>query len=393
MNCYRTTRIRGLTMVGLAALLSLPAGCGSDRAGTGQPAVDEHAGHVMPQLGAETARRMGITLVEARRESLARELRAPGEVAWDETRLSTVSLRFGGWAERLHADFTGRFVQEGTPLVDVYSPELVSAQEDLLAAVRLAGELRESRVPTSVDRSDGVLQAARDRLRRWQISDRDIAHVEETGEVLETLTLTAPSTGFVVEKNIQEGERFDSGAPLYRIADLSRVWIQVEVYEDDLRFLRLGDAVEVSIGAYPGERFDGRISYRYPEVDSERRTARIRIELPNPDGRLRPGMFGTARTTVEVAREAITVPRDAVMHTGERALVFVETDQGEYMAHEVALGAEAGDRIQILAGIEEGDRVVARAGFILDAESRLMESMTGQPDMPGMEMDHGGPDA
>lgn len=392
MSCYRTTRIRALALVGLTALLSLAAGCGSDEAETGQPAADEHAGHVMPQTGAETARRLGITLVEARRESLSRELRAPGEVVWDETRLSTVSLRFGGWAERLHADFIGRFVQEGTPLLDVYSPELVSAQEDLLAAVRLARELRESRVPTSVDRSDGVLQAARDRLRRWQISDRDIAHVEETGEVLETLTLSAPSTGFVVEKNIQEGGRFDSGAPLYRIADLSRVWIHVEVYEDDLRFLELGDAVEVTIASYPGERFDGRISYRYPEVDSERRTARIRIELPNPDGRLRPGMFGTARTTVEVASEAITVPRDAVMHTGERALVFVETEQGEYMAQEVELGAEAGDRVQILAGIQEGDRVVARAGFILDAESRLMESM-GQPDMPGTEMDHGVPDA
>jgi membrane fusion protein, copper/silver efflux system len=395
--------------VTLAATLIL-AGCGGDHGDHAQdhdpPAADPMAHHDhgegTVQIGDDLARRLGVTLTDARTEDLERTIRATGEVVWDETRLSTVSLRFGGWAERLHVDFTGSRVRAGEPLLDVYSPELVAAQEDLLAAVRLTRELSGSRVPGTVDRGESVLRAARERLRLWGISDEDIRQVEEEGRIREHLTLTSPHGGYVVEKNVQAGERFDAGAVLYRLADLSRVWIEVEVFERDLSWMRVGGTVTVEAPGALGEELQGRITYIYPDVDRTRRTGRARIELPNPGERLRPGMFATARARVTVAREAVTVPRDAVMHTGERALVFVFHGDGRYESRPVDLGAEAGDRIQILSGLEAGERVVARAGFILDAESRLMEAMMGQPGMPGMDMDmpetdmphdHGGPDA
>ncbi len=356
--------------------------------GHGDPDALDH-GSGMVEISGELARRLGVTLTRARSEELERSIRATGEVVWDETRMTTVSLRFGGWAEHLHADFTGRFVRAGEPLLDVYSPELVSAQEDLLAAARLAGTLTTSRVPGSVDRGSSVVEAARERLRYWNISEADIQAVEESGEVQSTLTLTSPFGGYVVEKEIQAGERFEAGTPLYRLADLSRVWVEVDVYERDLRFIELGTPVEVEVVAYPGDAIQGVVSYIHPDVSRDRRTARVRIELPNPEGLLKPGMAGTARAQVSVTDAAVTVPRDAVMHTGDGAVVFVGHDGGFYEIRSVQVGAEAGDRTQILSGLEEGEAVVSRAGFILDAESRLMEAMMGQPGMPGMEMDHG----
>lgn len=388
-NLRTTLRSAGTaTLTGAALLL---AGCGEDHAdhqaaaGPGQEVQDHGDGTV--QIDDALARRLGVTLVEARLEDLHRTVRGTGEVVWDETRLSTVSLRFGGWAERLYVDFTGRWVTAGDPLLEVYSPELVAAQEDLLGAVRLARELADSRVPGSPGRGEVILDAARERLRFWKVSEADIRALEETGEVRAHLTLAAPSTGYVVEKNVQAGERFDAGAPLYRLADLSRVWLEVDVYERDLRWMRLDGAVEVEVAAHPGERIQGRIGYIYPDVDRARRTARVRVELPNPGGLLKPGMYGTARTEVTLAEGAVTVPRDAVMYTGERALVFVAHGNGRYETRSVEVGAEAGDRVQIRSGLDAGERVVARSGFLLDAESRLMEAMMGQPGMPGMDMD------
>jgi membrane fusion protein, copper/silver efflux system len=339
------------------------------------------------RIAGEVARRLGVTLTEARREDLHRTLRASGEIVPDETRLSTVSLRFGGWAERLHVDFTGRFVEAGSPLLEVYSPELVSAQEDLLSALRLAGHLEGSRVPQSGERSRGVVDAARERLRFWQVPEREILRVEETGEVRSRLTLDAPFTGYVLEKGVQAGERFEAGAPLYRLADLSRVWLEAEVHERDLPFVGVGTPVEISVPGRGGDDLAGRITYVLPQVDRDRRTTRVRIELPNPGGRLRPGMYATVRASVPVAEDAVTVPRDAVMHTGRRALVFVATGEDLYEAREVRIGAEADDRVEIREGLRPGEPVVARAGFILDSESRLMEAMMGQPGMPGTDME------
>jgi membrane fusion protein, copper/silver efflux system len=200
------------------------------------------------------------------------------------------------------------------------------------------------------------------------------------------------ASGFVVEKPVQAGQAVQAGEVLYRLADLSRVWVEADVYESDIRLVRLGEAVDIEIAAYPGESFTGRVAYIYPDVRPDTRTGRVRLELPNPGGRIKPGMFATVHVAAPVAERGVVVPRDAVMRTGVRDLVFVEIEPGAYELREVRVGADAEGRTQILAGLLAGERVVARANFILDAESRLMEAMMGQPGMPGMDMDMPGMD-
>lgn len=334
---------------------------------------------------------LGLTSAEARLEPLTRRVRATGHVDYDETRLTGINPKIGGWVEALHVDFTGRQVTEGEPLMEIYSPELVSAQEELLSAHRLEESLRGSDAPGVEDRSGRLVESARERLRQWDISQDQIEAIEETGEVQRTLTLHAPRSGFVVEKNVEEGSRVNPGTDVYRLADLSTVWLEVDLHEQDLRFAQVGDRVEVHVDAYPGGNRQGTVSYIYPDVRRDSRTGRARVHLSNnsPGEMVKPGMFATAYLEADVADRAVTVPRDAVMHTGEGALVFVELGPGTYEVRDVQVGTTVGDRTQILEGVLAGEPVVARAGFILDAESRLMEEMGGH-DMPGM--DHGADD-
>jgi membrane fusion protein, copper/silver efflux system len=357
-------------------------------AGHAAPADDPHAGHAGMEMDGDggiridpaTARSLGITVATAQLGPIRRTLRTTGHVAYDETRLTTVSPKFGGFVERLHVDFTGQAVRRGQPLLDIYSPELVSAQEELLSAIRLERQLAGSQAPGVAARSAGLVDSARRRLLLWDISAAQIEQVERTGQVRRTLTLHAASSGFVVEKDVQSGQAVSPGMPLYRLADLSRVWVEADVYEQDLRLIRLGEPATVEITAYPGERFAGRVSYVYPEVRAESRTTRMRVELDNPGGRIKPGMFATVVLDVPVADRAVLVPRDAVMRTGTHDMVFVEEHPGHYVMREVTVGVDAGGHTQILSGILVGDRVVARANFILDAESRLMDGP--------MHMDH-----
>lgn len=357
---------------------------GMDMSGDGTVRID-------PQM----VRSLGITLATAELGPVRREIRSTGNVTFDETRLSTITPRIGGFVERLHVNFTGQAVRRGQPLLEIYSPELVAAQEELLAAVRLERQLSQSAAPGVSERSGGLIDAARRRLLLWDISPAQIRRVEETGEVRRTMTLHAPFTGFVVEKDVQAGQSVQPGQALYRLADLSQVWVEADVYEQDLQYVRDGEPVGVEIGAFPGERLTGRVSYVYPDVRPETRTGRVRIQLSNAGGRIKPGMFATVYLDTPGAERAVLIPRDAVMRTGTRDIVFVEQEPGVYETREVRVGATSNGHVQILSGLLAGERVVARANFILDAESRLMETMIGQPGMPGrddMDTDTGGMD-
>jgi membrane fusion protein, copper/silver efflux system len=349
------------------------------------PAADPHAGHDMTgmstgdgaiHLEPAQVQALGITVVEAELATVRRRIRTTGNVAYDETRLTTVAPKFAGFVERLHVDFTGQAVRRGQPLLEIYSPELVAAQEELLAAVRMEARLRESASQAVVDRTAGLVDAARRRLLLWDVSPAQVQQVERSGQVRRTLTLHAPFSGFVIEKMVQAGQAVEMGMPLYRLADLGSVWVEADIYEQDLRFVRLGEAVEVEIAAYPGERFAGRVSYVYPEVRPETRTARIRAELANPGGRIKPGMFATVSLDAPVSERGVLVPRDAVMHGGTHAMVFVEDSPGVFRTREVQVGGDDAGRTQILSGLLAGERVVSRANFLLDAESRLMDGLT-----------------
>ena len=324
---------------------------------------------------------LGVTTVEAEMAPLTRTIRTTGNVVYDETRLTTVSPKFAGFVERLHVDFTGQPVRRGQPLLEIYSPELVAAQEELLAAHRMESQLRATASQAVQDRTAGLVDAARRRLLLWDISEAQVQQIERTGQVRRTLTLHAPFGGFVTEKLVQAGQAVEMGMPLYRLADLSTVWVEADIYEDDLRFVELGQTMQVEIAAYPGTPFHGRVSYIHPDVRVDTRTARLRISLPNADGRVKPGMFATAQLESAIAALALLVPRDAVMHSGGHAMVFVDEGDGVLAARQVEVGADAGGRTQILSGLQAGERVVKRANFLLDSESRLTESLGAMPGM------------
>ncbi|HEU0301396.1 MAG TPA: efflux RND transporter periplasmic adaptor subunit, partial [Longimicrobium sp.] len=309
---------------------------------------------------------------------------------FDETRVAQVAPKFGGFVERLYVDFTGRAVRRGEPLLEIYSPELVAAQQELLVAARLQQTVGESSVPGVPAPSTDLVAAARQRLRLWDVPEAQIREVLRTGRVRRTVTLFSPASGVVVEKPVVRGQAVQAGQTLYTIADLSRVWVEAELREADAGTVREGSPATVEFAAFPGQPLAGVVSYLQPTLQAEARTLRARIVLSNPEGRLRPGMYATVRLTAP-ARTALTVPASALVRTGERTLVFVDLGGGRIAAQEVEAGRVTGEFAEVLSGVEPGQRVVTSAQFLLDSESNLGETMrsmigtTGSADMGGME--------
>ena len=332
--------------------------------------------HLTPEQ--ETA--LGVVYTTAERRTLERTIRTVGRVSEAEDAVADVTLKIQGFVEDLFVGTTGEAVQRGQPLLTLYSPELVAAQEELLTAMRLA-----ARVDASAEEAwrsaQLMLEAARRRLEYWDITDEQIQRLERTGEVSKTLAIVAPVSGIVLEKTVLRGQQVMPGMRLYRIADLSRVWVEGDVFEQDLQFVQVGDRAHIEVAAYPGEHFMGDISFVYPTVDTESRTNRVRVTVSNPDLRFKPGMFATMFFDVRMA-EALAVPLEAVLVTGERNLVFIRDDDGMLQPREVVLGPQAGDYVKILSGLTEGERIVGSANFLIDAESRL--GGTGSA-MPGMQ--------
>ena len=360
----------------------------------GMPGMDM-GGDGSIRLDADQIRTFGVTFGTVELRTLSNDIRTVGIVNFDETRMAIVTPKFDGYVERLYVDFTGRPVRRGEPLADIYSPELVAAQEELLLAARLEAALPESAVPGVPAGSSNLLEAARRRLRLWDISAAQIDEVLRTGRARRTLTLYAPVGGIVVEKNVLEGQAVHAGEPLYTIADLTEVWVEAELREADAGLVQEGDRALVELAAFPGRPIPGRVEYVYPTLQAQARTLKARIAIPNPQGRLRPGMYATVRLEAP-ARTALTVPTSAVLRTGDRAVVFVDLGDGRFLPQEVELGSVAGDHTEVLAGLEPGQRVVTSAQYILDSESNLaevMRSMVGMSEMGSMEgMDMDGMD-
>ena len=337
-------------------------------------------------LSAQQARAIGVTFAVVERGPLARVVRTVGQVVPAEPGLAEITTKVDGFVEELFVDATGVMVRRGQPLLTLYSPMLVAAQEELLAAKRLAA---------SVDSSDAeawrngqaLLEAARRRLSYWDISADQIARLERSGEVTKTLALKAPVNGVVLEKMVVVGQAVMPGMKLYRIADLATVWIEGAVFEQDLALVRVGAPVRAELAAYPGRAFDGRVSFVWPTVDEQSRTARVRVVFANSRGLLKPGMYATLFFEAIVGSDVLQLPAEAVVMTGERNLVFVVGPDGALAPREIVLGVRAGGRFQVLSGLAQGERIVASANFLVDAESRLatgggMAGMPGMPEMP-----------
>ena len=345
-------------------------------------------------------RQFGVTFGTVEDRPLTTAVRTTGVVTADETKIAQVAPKFGGFVERLHVNFTGQPVRRGQPLLEIYSPELVAAQQELLVANDLQRDIGRSAVPGVPEGSTNLVEAAKRRLRLWDISEGQIDEVLKTGRARRTLTLYAPVSGVVMEKKVVQGQSIMSGEHLYTIADLSAVWIDIELREGDLGAARVGSSADFEFAGFPGRTFNGRVQYVYPTLQPEARTVRARVAVANPDGTLKPGMYATARLSTP-ARSALTVPNAAVLRTGERNVVFVDMGQGELMPHEVEVGRTTDEYTEVLAGLEPGQRVVTSAQFLLDSESNLgevMKSMMSQmssgdlgksqemKDMPGMSM-------
>ena len=385
------TRLSGvLGVLGFGAV-ALLAGCSGSRAAPQAQQGPRHDGMAMPAgdasplpvtVSREERARLGVLVATAEERSLTRDVRLVGRVEPAETAARTVTSRVDGYVERLYADFTGRSVRRGEVLLDVYSPALVAAQQELLLAVRLRSALTGVATAEGVRNADSLVAAARRRLQFWDISDDQIAELELGGAVSRTLALRAPSDGVVLQKNVVQGQAVMAGAPLFQIADLSTVWLEADVFESDLAAVRVGQHAAVAFDAYPGETVHGTVAYVYPTMDPASRTGKVRVEIANPGGRIRPGLFGTVRIAASLGIRGVVIPRQAALVTGDRQLVFVEDSAGRFVPRLVTLGVETDSLVEVRAGLRAGERVVATAAFLLDAESNLGAAMAG---MAGMD--------
>ena len=336
-------------------------------------------------LTAEQGRRIGVTYAVALVGPLEKEVRAVGQIAYDETRVKTISPRIDGWVEQLLVNATGQAVTVGQPLLTIYSPMLVQVQEEILLAKRLAIDVADGSADARRSARE-LLTSARRRLDFWDIPASEIAELERTGQVRKSLTLRSSAGGFVLQKNVVAGQKIMAGDALYTVADLGVVWVEGEVFEQDLGNVRVGQAVRGEFQSLPGERRMGRISYISPTLDPQTRTVKVRVVLPNSDFRLKPGMYATLRITSVERAAVLTVPRGAVLSTGERHMVFVREASGMLAPREVSIGGSSNDRVEVLRGLVAGETVVASATFLVDAESNLGTALGGMGDMPGMDV-------
>lgn len=321
----------------------------------------------------DSARRQEIgvrtEMVAPRRVSTT--VRAVGRVVYDETRLADVNLRIGGWIGRLEVDEPGQYVARGQTLFTLYSPDLYAAQQEFLTVLSSQRDAASTATP---GRSDYLVEAARQRLKLWDLSAAQIDSLAETGKPLEYLPILSPVSGYVVEKNVVEGAAVKPGERLFRIAGLDRVWVDAEVYESELPLIERGQQVDITLPYVPGKTFEGEVAFIYPYLEGKTRTGRIRIELPNPDLELKPDMY--ANVTIERdLGERLTVPDEAVLYAGKRSFAFLDLGDGRLQPREVETGVSTGDRIEILSGLETGDRVVTSGNFLVAAEARLKLAM------------------
>jgi Cu(I)/Ag(I) efflux system membrane fusion protein len=335
-------------------------------------------------IDAAAAQRIGVTFAPVTLGPITREIRTVAQVTFDETLVKTISPKVDGWVEQLYINYNGQPVSAGQALMSVYSPMLVSAQEELILASRLSRSLSDASSEAQSGSRD-LSAAARRRLQYWDISPAEIQTIERTGQVRKNLTLRSPVSGVVVEKNVLGGQKIMAGDALYKVADLSDVWLEGEVFERDLSAVRVGTLVRAEFDALPGDARVGTVSYLYPTLNPETRTARIRVAMRNPGMQLKPGMYATIRIE-GAAEEAISVPRSAVLSTGERTIVFVRRKDGMLEPREVKIGESTEDRTRIMSGVNVGETVVASATFLVDAESNLGSSLGGMGDMPGMDI-------
>ena len=328
---------------------------------------DELVGGVNISIDPVMEQNMGIRTASVEKGTLEHTIRTYGHVTYDETKMAQVNIRFSGWIEKLYVDFTGARVKKGEPMFNFYSPELITAQQDLLEANR-----NYRRRPG--DTSKKMLDSVKSRLRFYNIAASEIQEIINRNEIKHALTIRSPYTGVVTDKNVQEGDFVKSGVTIYEIADLSSVWVEAHIYEYELARVTKGQKAEMTLPYLPGKKYTGQVAYIYPYLQRKTRDVVVLLDFANPDLFLKPDMYGDVRISTGKNERGIHVPRSAVLRSGERDIVFVRREAGKFTPREVKLGMPLdNDRIQVLEGLAPGEQVVTSGQFMLDSESRLRE--------------------
>lgn len=323
-----------------------------------------------------TAQNMGVRTAQVVRRDLHRTIRTVGNIGYDEPKVTSINAKVDGWIEKLHVDQTGQLVTKGQPLLELYSPKLVSAQQEYLLALRNKTALKDSPFAEIADGGDRLLQAARQRLRYWDISDRQIRQLEKTGQVRKTLTLYAPYKGVVMMKQAMPGQFIKAGQELFQLGDISRVWVYADIYEYELPWVKVGQAAEVQLPFVGGKSLTANITTIYPYVDPKTRTVKARLEFPNPGLELKPDMYVNVKIEAQQVKNALAVPEEAVLRSGEKQTVFIALGKGKFQPRQVKTGVQDQDSfIEITQGLLEGETVVTSAQFLFDSESKLREAI------------------
>ena len=317
-----------------------------------------------------------VATVPAEYASLSKEVNAVGIVQYDQSRQATVTAWVAGRIDKLNVNTVGAFVSRGRPVAEIYSPDLVAAQQEYLLALKSREQFKKSSIESISQGGEGLVASARQRLKLLGVKDEQIAGLEKAGHPNIKLPIYTPLSGIVIEKMVQEGQYVETGMPLFSIADLSSVWVEVEVYENEFASVKMGQRVEIISQSYPGKTFSGRVSFIYPFLDPKTRTVKVRVEMGNPGLKLKPDMFVNAKIKAPLG-SALVVPATALMDTGKRQVVWVESQPGMFEPHDVQVGARVGDQVQILSGLKQGDKVAASGGYLIDSESQLAGSGGG----------------
>jgi len=346
----------------------------------GEEARYERRANKMPegsvQITPEKQQLIGVEYGTVEYETVKNSVRAVARVTLDETKIAKVHSKLEGWIDQVFVDFTGKQVHQGDPLLTIYSPEALATQQEYLLAIKAQHLMHDNPVHEMLGSTENLVAAAKKRMDLWDIGEKQIAEITASGVPLKNLTLTSPITGFVMERNVFAKQRIMPETALYTVADLSRVWVVADVFEYEAAGIRLGMPATLTLSYLPGRTFRGKVNYILPQVDAATRTLKVRIEFPNADFALKPDMYGEVEFQTGGGRRLV-VPQTAVLNSGDRQVVFVDRGKGYFEPREVSLGGRSEGRVEILSGLQSGERIVISGNFLIDSESQLKTSLGG----------------
>ncbi|MBI4828172.1 MAG: efflux RND transporter periplasmic adaptor subunit [Nitrospinae bacterium] len=352
--------------------------------------ADEAAAAGVVSIDPAVAQTIGVRYATARRTTLAREIRTTGIVTYDETRLARIQPKVMGWVEKLYVNETGRKINVDDILLELYSPDLVTTQEEFILALKYRDAVRRGEHDAIVKGGESLLESSRRRLALFDVPPHQIEELERTRQVKKTLHIHSPVSGVIISKNVTEGSYIMPGDTLYEIADASRVWVNADVYEYEAPYVRVGQSAVLTLAAAPGRALQGKITYIYPYLDPKTRSAKARVEFDNRDGVLKFDMYGDVAIRAGEAHDALVIPSEAVIRTGARKLVFISLGGGRFEPRPVTTGIDSGGEVEILSGLSEGETVVTSSQFLIDSESKLREAIGKMGGAPDAGHQHGG---